>query len=65
MSITIIQSFRDFLLQIFDIVGEINQKYATPRIQMTPLVRRALLALRLYLLALVGILVYKFTTLVH
>ena len=46
-------------------IAEINQRYATPRVQMTPLVKFALLFLRLYLIFLVGILFYKFFTLVQ
>lgn len=41
-------------------VKEINHKYSQPRLQMTPLVRASLLALRIYLIMLVIILVYKF-----
>ncbi len=46
-------------------IGEINQKYSEPRLKMTPLVRFSLLALRIYLIVLVIILVYKFYTLVR
>ena len=46
-------------------ISAINKKYATPHIKTTPAVRAALLFLRLYLLALVGLLVYKFITLVR
>ena len=46
-------------------VKEINKKYSKPRLKMTPLVRAALLALRLYLITLVIILIYKFYTLVR
>ncbi len=46
-------------------IGEINQKYSKPRLKMTPLVRFSLLALRVYLIMLVIILVYKFYTLVR
>ncbi len=49
----------------FKKVNEINKKYREPRLKMTPLVRAALLALRLYLIMLVIILVYKFYTLVR
>ena len=42
-------------------IRDINRKYATPRIAMSLPVRLALLALRVYLLLLVGLLVYKFT----
>lgn len=46
-------------------IREINRKYSEPRLKMTPLVRIALLALRIYLLMLVIILIYKFYTLVR
>jgi len=46
-------------------VGQINQKYAKPHIAMTRWVRFSLGALRFYLLLLVGIMVYKFITLLH
>jgi hypothetical protein len=42
--------------------SEINRKYSQPRIKQTKLVSIALLALRLYLLLLVGVLFYKFFT---
>jgi len=51
----------------FEVVAsfiEINEKYRTPRIKMTPMVRWSLLALRLYLIVTVMILAYKFVTLV-
>jgi hypothetical protein len=46
-------------------IKEINKKYSKPRLKMTPLVRVALIALRLYLITLVFILIYKFYTLVR
>jgi hypothetical protein len=47
-------------LGIFDAIGRINEKYKHPRIQMTPMVRISLLALRLYLFFILAILLYKF-----
>ena len=41
---------------------EITRKYRTPRIKMTRSVRFALLLLRVYLIIMVGILVFKFFT---
>lgn len=41
-------------------VRAINRKYAQPQIKITPFVRICLLALRVYLLILVGLMVYKF-----
>lgn len=49
----------------FSKVIEINQRYSHPRIEMSPAVKFALFALRLYLFLLVGLLVYKFITLLH
>jgi hypothetical protein len=45
-------------------VGDINQRYSQPRIEMSKAVRLSLLALRVYLLFLVVLLVYKFVLLV-
>jgi hypothetical protein len=43
-------------------VRAINRRYAKPRLTMSPAVRWAPLSLRLYLLTLVGLLAYKFVT---
>ena len=43
-------------------VREINERYKTPKIKMSRGVKIAMLFLRLYLLFLVVILVYKFAT---
>ena len=45
-------------------IREINEKYKTPRIHMTRMVRFWLVALRVYLLVMLLILFYKFATLV-
>ena len=45
-------------------VRAINRRYGEPRLKMSRAVRWALLSLRLYLLTLVGLLVYKFITVV-
>jgi len=47
-------------LGIFDAIHRINEKYKHPRIQMTPMVRTSLLALRFYLLFILTILLFKF-----
>ena len=52
-----------FVTNNFGRIIEINQKYSTPRIEMSPAVKIALLFLRLYLFLLVGLLVFKFITL--
>jgi len=41
-------------------VRAVNRRYANPGIEMTPFVRLALVTLRVYLLVLIGLLVYKF-----
>ncbi len=43
-------------------IKEINARYAVPRIRLSRTTRFALLALRLYLIVLVILLVYKFST---
>ena len=55
----------EFFKTTVNTVKSINQKYAQPQIKMTPMVKISLLALRLYLIFLVGILVYRFITLLH
>jgi len=52
----ILEFFKDTLTT----VKSINRKYAQPQIKMTPMVKVSLLSLRLYLIFLVGILVYRF-----
>jgi uncharacterized membrane protein YidH (DUF202 family) len=47
----------------FYTIRQINRKYSTPRIKTTPMVKIALLMLRIYLILLVLILIYKFYTL--
>jgi hypothetical protein len=41
-------------------IRQINERYAEPRIEMSGGVKFSLLVLRIYLLVLVGLLVYKF-----
>jgi hypothetical protein len=53
-----------FFARRFEKITEINRKYRTPRIAMTPMTRIALLLLRIYLLFLVAILFYKFFTMI-
>ncbi|HUI70625.1 MAG TPA: hypothetical protein VL354_08865 [Spirochaetia bacterium] len=53
-----------FFSRRFSRIREINRKYAGRRLRMTPAVKAALLLLRIYLLALVGILVVKFIMIV-
>jgi hypothetical protein len=39
---------------------EINHRYSKPHIEMTPMVKFSLMTLRIYLLLIVGLTVYKF-----
>ncbi len=59
---SLVQSVATMLAGRAEKIREINRRYATPRIQMSGLVRLALLVLRLYLFVLVGLLAYKFVT---
>lgn len=52
-----------FWVRRFSRIREINRKYAVPQVKMSRSVRVALLLLRIYLLLLVGILFFKFFTL--
>jgi hypothetical protein len=49
---------------LFARIREINSRFKTPHVKMTPGVKVALFLLRIYLLLLVGILFFKFFTLV-
>jgi hypothetical protein len=60
-----LRKWKTFIEDNFQKIPEINQKYATPRIAMTPAVRISLVLLRFYLLFLVGLMIYKFITLVR
>ena len=53
-----LKTLRDFRAKI----AEINGRYREPRIGMSLPVRASLLALRVYLVVLVGLLLYKFVT---
>jgi hypothetical protein len=55
----------EFFKNTLSTVRSINQKYAKPQIKMTPMVKFSLLSLRLYLIFLVGILVYRFITILR
>jgi hypothetical protein len=46
-------------------ISAINKKYEHPHVRTTPMVRVALLLLQLYLLSLVGLLIFKFVTLLR
>lgn len=53
-------SLRIWLSGKFQPFVDITRKYKEPRIKMTRLVRIALLLLRIYLILIIGILVFKF-----
>lgn len=53
-------AFRNFFAKI----RAINARYHQPRIEMSPAVRLSLLVLRVYLLSLVALMVYKFILIV-
>lgn len=55
---------KDFLLNNFSKIREINRKYAKPNVEMSRWVKATLLILRLYLIFLVGLLLYKFMTMI-
>ena len=52
----------DYWTRLTTKIREINEKYKTPKIHMSPVVKFTLLMLRIYLLFLVTLLVYKFIT---
>jgi hypothetical protein len=60
----VLNNIKEFFDRRFSVISEINRKYRKPRIAMNPLTRFALLMLRIYLLFLVAILLYKFITIV-
>ena len=49
---------------LFSKFSAINSRYREPRIAMSGAVRLSLLVLRVYLLALVGLMIYKFVLIV-
>lgn len=53
---------KGFIGRNFAKIAEINAKYAQPRITMSRPVKWSLFLLRSYLLLLVGLLLYKFVT---
>jgi len=55
----------EFFGSAWDAVREINRRYKKPHIKMTPAVMFSLGLLRFYLLFLVGLLVWKFFTILH
>jgi hypothetical protein len=60
-----VKTIKYFFKNNFYKISEINKKYSEPSIKITKPVRFALLALRIYLFILVGLLVFKFFTLLR
>ena len=58
-----LRPLKRFFNNAFAQIAEINRKYQTPRIKTTPMVRISLVLLRIYLLALIGMVIYKFISL--
>jgi hypothetical protein len=56
---------RASLKRLFRKIEEINHRYREPRIEMSPAVKAAMLFLRIYLLVLVCLMVYKFVLLLN
>jgi hypothetical protein len=56
---------RDIFSHSYMKVREINKKYKRPSIEISRRIKLSLLMLRLYLLTLIGLLVYKFITLLR
>jgi hypothetical protein len=54
-------AFRNF----FEKITAINARYRAPRIEMSRAVRISLMVLRVYLLALVALMIYKFVLIVR
>ncbi|HWX81055.1 MAG TPA: hypothetical protein VNZ02_13220 [Steroidobacteraceae bacterium] len=52
------------LRNLFAKFADINSRYRQPRIEMSGAVRGSLLVLRVYLLALVALMIYKFVLIV-
>jgi hypothetical protein len=56
---------RTSLKRLFRKIGEINHRYREPRIQMSTAVKASLLFLRVFLMFLVCLMVYKFILLLY
>lgn len=58
------ERLKEFFRSKFGKIIEINEKYAQPKIGMTKTVKISLLLLRVYLIFLLFLLIYKFITLI-
>jgi len=54
---------RDIFRHNYEKIQAINRKYAVPDVEISAWVKLSLLSLRLYLIFLLGLLLYKFITL--
>jgi hypothetical protein len=59
---SLVQSIGTTIAGHVEKIRQVNRRYATPRIKMSRAVRVSLLTLRIYLFVLVGLLAYKFIT---
>jgi len=57
------KQIKKFYEDNFDKIIEINEKYANPRIEISPAVKISLIGLKFYLFIIIGLMVYKFITL--
>ena len=55
---------REAIRRQFEKITEINQRYSVPRTEVSTAVRVSLLLLRVYLFFLVGLMIFKFITLI-
>jgi len=55
----------NFIREFTGKISSINQKYATPKIKLSGAAKFALLLLEIYLIVLVGLLAYRFWTIIH
>ena len=56
---------RTFLRRTYDKIRQINRQYAVATIEMSGWVRASLVLLRVYLVVLIGLTLYKFVSLVR
>jgi len=59
------KQLKNFYEQHFERIIEINEKYASPSLAMSPTVKFALIVLKFYLIFIIGLLIYKFITLIY
>ena len=59
------EKLKEFCQDKFGKIIEINNKYAHPKIEMSPTVTISLFLLRVYLIFLLLLLVYKFITVIN